>query len=163
MGALYHLQEREDRLQCLKEANRILKKTGIAVFAYIPRYASMLDGFLRGFINDPVFLEIMNTDIFTGRHNNPENKENYFTNAYFHSTEDIYNELIFSGYSDIRLYAVEGFGGLLNSKEYLEDNEKQKTLLHYLRLTEQNTEMMGISAHLLAVCKKQINGLNNEA
>ena len=156
MGALYHLQEKEDRLQCLKEVFRILKNGGTAVFAYICRYASMLDGFLRGFVNDPTFLKIMDDDILTGRHNNPENKEHYFTNAYFHSTEDIYNELINSKYCNIMLYAVEGFGGLIDNEEYLNDEEKRKKLLHYIKLTEQNREMIGISPHQLVICKKCI-------
>jgi ubiquinone/menaquinone biosynthesis C-methylase UbiE len=156
MGALYHLQEKEERLQCLKEVYRILKNGGTAVFAYICRYASMLDGFLRGFVNDPMFLKIMDDDILTGRHNNPKNKEHYFTNAYFHSTEDIYNELINTKYCDIMLYAVEGFGGLINNEEYLKDNEKRKKLLHYIKLTEQNMEMIGISPHQLVICKKYI-------
>jgi len=156
MGALYHLQEKEDRLQCLKEAYRILKNGGVAIFAYISRYASMLDGFLSGFINDQSFLSIMDMDILTGRHTNPDNKEYYFTNAFFHSTEDIYNELINTKYCDIMLYAVEGFGGLINNKEYLKDNEGRKKLLHYIKITEQNMEMIGISTHYLVVCKKHI-------
>ena len=45
MGALYHLQEREDRLLCLKEARRILK---IMVSLFLHRYTSMLDGFIQG-------------------------------------------------------------------------------------------------------------------
>ena len=154
MGALYHLQEKEDRLQCLKEVYRILKNGGIAIFAYICRYASMLDGFKNGFVNDPIFLKIMDTDILTGRHCNPENKEYYFTNAYFHTTEDIYSELLQAKFCNILLYAVEGFGGLIDYEKYLNDDDKQKKLLHYIRLTEQNMEMIGISDHKLVVCNK---------
>lgn len=156
MGALYHLQEKEDRLLCLKEAYRILKNGGTAIFAYISRYASMLDGFSNGFVDDQTFLNIMDVDIMTGRHNNPDNKEGYFTNAFFHSTGDIYSELINTQYCDIMLYAVEGFGGLISNNEYLKDNEKLEKLLHYIRVTEQNMEMIGISAHQLVVCKKHI-------
>ena len=154
MGALYHLQEKEDRILCLKEVYRILKNGGIAVFAYISRYASMIDGFLEGYINDPQFCKIMDEDIFSGRHNNPENKLDYFTNAYFHSTSDIYEELSYVNFRDITLYAVEGFGWLINTEEYMKNKEKQEKLLHYLRLTEQNMEMIGISPHQLAICRK---------
>ena len=154
MGALYHLQEKEDRLQCLKETHRILKNGGTAIFTYISRYASMLDGFKRGFINDPLFQKIMDTDILTGRHNNPENRENYFTNAYFHTTEDIYSELLQANFCNVLLYAVEGFGGLINCEEYLKDKDKLDKLMRYIRLTEQNMEMIGISDHILVVCRK---------
>jgi ubiquinone/menaquinone biosynthesis C-methylase UbiE len=154
MGALYHLQEQEDRLQCLKETFRILKNNGVAFFAYICRHASMLDGFLEGYIDDPIFCKIMDEDIQSGRHNNPDNKPGYFTNAYFHSTKDIFDELSIINFQDISLYAVEGFAGLMNIDEYMKNKEKLEKLLHYLRLTEQNMEMMGISLHQLAVCKK---------
>jgi len=154
MGALYHLQEREDRLQCLKEAHRILKKGGTAVFSYISRYASMIDGFRNGFVNDKIFCGIMDNDILTGCHNNPENKPGYFTNAYFHSTNDVYNELINANFYDILLYAVEGFGNMINNEEYITNNDKLQKLLHYIKITEQNMEMIGISDHWLAVCKK---------
>ena len=155
MGAMYHLQEKEDRLQCLNEVFRILKKGGLAVFAYICRHASMLDGFKRGFVNDPEFIKIMDTDISTGRHSNPGNREYYFTNAYFHTTEEIYAELLQANFCDVLLYAVEGFGGLIDNEEYLKDEAKLNRLLHYIRLTEQNMEMMGISDHKLAVCRKR--------
>jgi ubiquinone/menaquinone biosynthesis C-methylase UbiE len=157
MGALYHLQEKEDRLLSLREVYRILKNGGIAVFAYINRHASMLDGFIRGFINDPLFQKIVDEDIITGRHNNPEKNENYFTNAYFHTNEEIYSELLQTNYCNILLYAVEGFGWLINkitNEEYLKDNVKMEKLLHYIKLTEQNMEMIGISDHKLVICKK---------
>jgi len=156
MGALYHLQKKEDRMQCLKEAFRILKNGGIAIFAYISRFASMLDGFKNGYINDPQFCKIMDNDIHTGRHNNPETKTHYFTNAYFHSISDIYDELIYAKFSDIILYAVEGFGTLINDDNYMNDPEKLNKLLQYIKMTEQNMEMIGISGHQLAVCRKNL-------
>jgi len=90
MGALYHLQEREDRIKCQREVYRILKNNGIAVFAYCSRYASMLDGFKRRRADDPIYCEIMDEGMSTGKHKNPGNKHKYFTNAFFHSTNDIY-------------------------------------------------------------------------
>jgi ubiquinone/menaquinone biosynthesis C-methylase UbiE len=156
MGALYHLQEKDDRLQCLKEVYRILKNGGIGVFAYISRFAPMLDGFIKGLVVDPIYCNIMEDAIFTGKHNNPENKHNYFTNAYLHSTNEIYNELLFTKFNSIVHYAVEGFGGIINISEYLNDRNKLEKLLHFLRITEHNTEMLGISHHQLIICKKSL-------
>jgi ubiquinone/menaquinone biosynthesis C-methylase UbiE len=156
MGALYHLQEKEDRMQCLKEVHRILKKGGIAIFAYISRFASMIDGFKNGYINDPIFCDIMDKDILTGRHNNPENKLGYFTNAYFHSTNDVNNELINAKFCGIKLYAVEGFGSMINDEEYIGNCDKLQKLLHYIRITEQDMEMVGISGHWLVICNKNV-------
>jgi ubiquinone/menaquinone biosynthesis C-methylase UbiE len=156
MGALYHLQEKEDRLLCLKEVYRILKNGGTAVFSYISRYSAMLDGFISGFIFNSLDNSKMDLKILTGKHNNPENKPGNFTTAYLHTTNDIFEELLYEKFCDIVLYAVEGFGGLINKEKYLDNNDKLEKLLYYLRLTEQNSEMIGISFHQLAICKKNI-------
>jgi ubiquinone/menaquinone biosynthesis C-methylase UbiE len=154
MGALYHLQEKDDRIKCIKETYRILKQGGIVVFSYISRYGSILDGFTKGLINDPLYLEIMEKGYYTGIHKNIKNKTKYFTNAYFHSMKEIYDELLFSNYNNIIVYGVEGFSTLLNEKEYMSDERKLKMLLKYLKLFEQDIEMMGVSHHRLAICKK---------
>jgi ubiquinone/menaquinone biosynthesis C-methylase UbiE len=154
MGALYHLQERNDRLLCLKEAYRILKNGGAAVFSYISRYSAMLDGFVKGFIYNSSDAGQTDTLILTGRHYNPENKPGNFTTAYFHTTNEIYEELRYTKFCDIIHYAVEGFGGLINNDEIFNNKEKLEKLLYYLRLTEQNQEMIGISFHQLTICRK---------
>lgn len=156
MGALYHLQEINDRIQCLKEVYRILKKDGIAILSYISRFAAMLDGFTKGLIDDPLYCDIVNNDIFTGKHNNQDNKHKYFTNAYMHSTNEIYNELLATNFKNILHYAVEGFGSMINCNEYINDKDKLKKLLNYLRITEQNMELIGISHHQLVICGKNI-------
>jgi ubiquinone/menaquinone biosynthesis C-methylase UbiE len=153
MGALYHLQNRDDRIKCIKESYRILKKGGVAVFAYISRHATILDGFAKDLINDPLYVEIMENDYFTGIHENMGNTE-YFTNAYLHSTKEIYDELLYVNYNNIIVYGVEGFSTLLNQKDYLNDEKKLNCLLKYLELFEQDSEMLGISLHKLAICKK---------
>ena len=153
MGALYHLQEKEDRLICLKEAHRILKDNGTAVFSYISRHSAMLDGFVTGYI-DKLDNNITDMKILTGRHENPENQKGNFTTAYLHTTKDIYEELIYTKSSNIVLYAVEGFGSMIKKEEYINDNVKMEKLLYYLRQTEQNMEMIGISFHQLVICKK---------
>lgn len=39
LGALYHLADAEDRLQCVTECLRVLKNGGVFAFSYINRYA----------------------------------------------------------------------------------------------------------------------------
>jgi ubiquinone/menaquinone biosynthesis C-methylase UbiE len=153
MGALYHLQEKEDRLLCLKETHRILKNNGTGIFSYISRYAYLLDGFTKGFIHNQDN-DSIDKKILTGKYDNPENKKGRFTHAYSHTIQDIYEELLFAKFSDIILYAVQGFGSLINNEEYINDTGKMKKLMYYLRYTEQNMDMIGISSHQLAICKK---------
>jgi ubiquinone/menaquinone biosynthesis C-methylase UbiE len=153
MVALYHLQQKEDRILCLKEANRILKNNGTAIISYISRHSAMLDGFVKGYIFNSEYEEIDNI-IFTGKHFNPENKKGGFTTAYMHTTKDIFEELLQTNFTNILLYSVEGFGSIINTEEYINDPIKLEKLLYYLRQTEQNMEMIGISFHQLAICKK---------
>jgi ubiquinone/menaquinone biosynthesis C-methylase UbiE len=154
MGALYHLQEKDDRVLCLRETNRILKKGGIAIFTYISRFGSFMDGFKKDSIGDPIFQELLEQELFNGKHNNPNKIPGNFTSAYFHSTAEIKEELLLTKYKDIILYAVEGFTRLIDAEKYLADEEKLKILLKYLKLFEQDMETIGISDHKIVVCKK---------
>ena len=58
MGALYHLQEQQDRLACIKEAFRVLKPNRVGVFSFISRYASLIDGMRFSLVNDSEFVTI---------------------------------------------------------------------------------------------------------
>jgi len=154
MGALYHLQEKEDRIQCLKETNRILKNGGIAIFAYISRFAPLMESFQNGRIEDQKIQITVEQELYDGKHHNPEKNLVDFTTAYLHSTDEIYTELSQAKFKDIVLYAVEGFTRLVNKDIYLNDEQKLKTLLYNINLIEQNMELMGLSDHKLAICKK---------
>jgi ubiquinone/menaquinone biosynthesis C-methylase UbiE len=55
MGPLYHLTEREDRVRALSEAHRVLDQVGLLFVTGISRFASLLDGLCRNFVDDPVF------------------------------------------------------------------------------------------------------------
>ena len=154
MGALYHLQNSADRMQCLGECRRILKPGGRAVFAYISRYASLVDGYKYQFIDDPEFQRIVETDLRTGRHENPEGILHYFTTAFFHTPQLIVEEVRQGGFQDIRLFAVQGFASLVNTDDIMRDESKRELLLHHLRLLEETPELLGISSHILAVSTK---------
>src|SRR6266567_3309288 len=65
LGPLYHLIEREDRLQALREAARVLRPGGTLFTVAISRYASLLDGLFRGHLDDPTFVEIVRNDLAT--------------------------------------------------------------------------------------------------
>jgi ubiquinone/menaquinone biosynthesis C-methylase UbiE len=66
LGPLYHLTSREDRLQALREAYRIVRPGGVLAAAAISRFASTYDGLLRGFLEDPGFEEIVERDVREG-------------------------------------------------------------------------------------------------
>ena len=115
LGPLYHLTEREDRIQALSEARRIVRPSGLVAVAVIHRFASLLDGTRRGFLADPRFVEIVERDLLEGQHRNPENVDGWFTTAYFHLPREICEEVEAAGLTVERLVGVEGPGGWLEA------------------------------------------------
>jgi ubiquinone/menaquinone biosynthesis C-methylase UbiE len=111
LGPLYHLTERDERVQTLREARRVVRPGGLVAAAAICRFASVIDGTLRGYLADPRFVEIVKRDLREGQHRNPENVEGWFTTAYFHLPHEICEEVEDAGLTVERLVGVEGPGG----------------------------------------------------
>lgn len=156
MGPLYHLQDAAERLQALKEARRVLKPGGTLLGAAISRYASLLDGFWRGLIDDPGFRKILDQDLQNGRHENPGQHPEYFTSAYFHLREELLHECLRSGMEKPEVLAVEGFGWLIPSfLERWNDPDHRRQLLDYIRQTETDAGMVAISAHIIVAAQKK--------
>jgi 2-polyprenyl-3-methyl-5-hydroxy-6-metoxy-1,4-benzoquinol methylase len=68
LGPLYHLITRAARVQCLREAVRVVRPGGIVAAAAISRWAMLLDGVLRLRIGegDPAFPALLDQAIGTG-------------------------------------------------------------------------------------------------
>jgi ubiquinone/menaquinone biosynthesis C-methylase UbiE len=154
-GPLYHLQEKEDRIKAITEAKRVLKKNGILLAATITRYASLFDGFWQGFIDDPAFENIVKGDLEDGNHFNPVNHPMYFTDAHFHSQKEIEEEFNLAGFNNYEVKAVEGFGWLVpDFAKRWNDEASTKQMLVYIRQTENDPIMIGVSAHVMTIAKK---------
>lgn len=152
LGPLYHLVERQDRLQALAEARRILMPRGVLFTAAISRFASLIDGLARGFFRDSEFRKIVDTDLSQGVHRNPTNNSEYFTTAYFHRPEELAAELADVGFADTQILAVEGpawcTAGFV---EAWGDGAQRQSLLDFLATIEKEPSVQGASAHLIAV------------
>ncbi len=154
-GPLYHLQERNDRIKSISEAKRVLKKNGVLLAATISRHASLFDGFWQGFIEDPAFENILKQDLEDGNHFNPVNHPMYFTDAHFHTQKEINEEFIAAEFSDFNTIAIEGFGWLVpDFTKTWDDKEQRDKMIHYIRQTEQDPVMVGISAHVMTIASK---------
>ncbi len=154
-GPLYHLTERKGRIAALKEASRVTRREGIIFAAFISRFASLLDGLIRGFLDDPVFVSIVEQDLQDGQHRNPTKNPNYFTSAFFHHPKDITAEIEESGLILEKLLPVESLGGLLPRIETDWKNpQRQDRLLRFLRRVENEPSLLGISAHLMGIARK---------
>lgn len=155
LGPLYHLPERSERLQALREARRVCQQRGIIIAAAISRFASTLDGLRGGFLEDPAFAELAAGDRRDGQHRNPTRDPTYFTTAYFHRPEELAAECEAAGLVHEATLAVEGPGWLLPELDArLADERRRAVLLAALAALEAEPTLLGVSAHLLVVARR---------
>jgi SAM-dependent methyltransferase len=153
MGPMYHLSPAK-RLLAYKEVHRVLRNDGLAIFAYISRFAAIMDGYKKGMIADPVYIPLAEGDIRKGIHESP-NDERYFTLAYMHKPEEVEPEISTAGFSLQELIGVEGiFWTYPNLAEYMEDEIARERLLGHAQMIEHEPSIMGASAHFLAATRK---------
>jgi ubiquinone/menaquinone biosynthesis C-methylase UbiE len=155
MGPMYHLVEGGDRLTALKEAHRVLKKDGLLIVAAISKFASTLDGFVQGYMEDAKFVKIAERDLTDGQHRNPYDNLSYFTTAFFHHPGELKEEIEEAGFTHQNTFAVEGFGWMLQDfEDHWKNARRRERMLKFIRSIETEPSMIGMSAHLLAVARK---------
>jgi len=155
LGPLYHLQEKSDRIEALRQAYRILKPGGFVCAAAISRYASFLYLGSLNLLQDSYIGPIVEKDIRTGRHDNPQSDPRLFTTAYFHLPQELEQEVKEGGFSNVSVMSIEGPSWLFSSlQETVADQKSLDTLLYFLELIESDRNIMPATSHLMAVGKK---------
>ena len=125
------------------------------IAAAISRFASAIDGLRAGHATDPAFTKIVADDLLNGRHRNPMGNPAYFTTAYFHRPEELADECDAAGLVHEETLAVEGIAWLLpDLDEWLADDARKKVLLSTLAQLEAEPALIGASAHLLSVARR---------
>jgi SAM-dependent methyltransferase len=156
LGPLYHLIEREERLQALREASRVLIPGGCLFAAGISWFASALDGLSRDLFADETFRKIVTRDLADGIHRNDTGQLDYFTTAKFHRPEELRAEFVEAGLVDVEVLGIEGPGWLFpDFKERWKDPRRRHDLLMVARAFERESSVQGVSAHLLAAGRKK--------
>lgn len=155
LGPLYHLIERSDRVQALRECRRILKPRGVLFAAAISRFASLTDGLSRGFFQDIEFRKIIAQDLAGGQHRNPTSKLAYFTTARFHRPEELAAEVTEAGFDDLRILSIEGpvwSTGFF--REAWNDDAQRQSLMEFLSVIESEPSLLGATGHMMAVARR---------
>jgi len=150
-GPLYHLTDSNERIKAICEARRVLRAGGVLLAVAISRFASALDGIGRGLIRDPDFVRIVEQDLKTGQHRNETRSPDYFTTAFFHHPDELKRELIEGGFPGPRLCAIEG--PLWTAPESA-TTEQQEALMATMRKLEDETTLIGASAHIMGIATK---------
>ena len=165
MGPQYHLRDREERLQSLREAFRVLKEGGLLVAAGISKFSSMTWALsvygekkkqnLVEFIDDPVFFNMIKGEMITGDHIRPKEYPKFIAESYFTTSEEMKTEISEAGFKMEKAIAVEGCIWFTpHREEKWEDEASRERLLNIVRMTESEPEMMGMSPHFLVVARK---------
>jgi SAM-dependent methyltransferase len=155
LGPLYHLTDADDRVRALAEARRVLRPGGVLFAAGISRFASLLDGLVRGFVDDPRFVAILERDLESGQHRNATGDPNFFTTAFFHLPREFESEIVTAGFSIAEFAGIEGPGWIAaDFEDRWRDPIRRKQLLQLIRAVEHEPSLLALSPHLLAVGKR---------
>lgn len=151
-GPLYHLTAREDRLQALAEARRVLRPGGVLLAAAISRFASLFDGLKNMLIDDPHFVTIIEQDLLDGQHRNPLGTPGYFTTTFFHHPDELAEEIVSAGLALHGVLAIEGPGTALRDLDpWWHDGRRRELLLQFIARVEREPSLLGLSGHLMAI------------
>lgn len=155
LGPMYHLQERSDRIQALEEAHRLLKSGGLLMVATISKYASLLDGIIRGFSADPHYMDLVESAIEDGRHGHEQLEPQYFTTAFFHHPDEIQAEIEEANFDFKQTLPIEGPAAFIRDFDAVWDDEVQRErLLKITRKIEHDPYILGTSSHSMSIAYK---------
>jgi SAM-dependent methyltransferase len=150
LGPLYHLDRREDRLQALAEAKRVVRPGGPVFAAAISRWAARIDGVLR----QRLYETVPGAEPGLARLERTGRMPPLFPGSfcgYAHRPGQLRAELAASGLGVMDLVCVEGPAWLLaDLGERLADTEARRVVLETARALERVPELLGIGPHLLA-------------
>ena len=156
-GPLYHLQDRENRLQVLREAGRIVVPRGVVLAVAISRWAILLDGMIRLRLGegDPNFGAVVDAVVRTG-HLDPLHPGGF--SGYLHRPTELATEIADAGLHQVELVSIEGPGGYLadpDLKERWADPGARALVLDVARRLEAVPELSGFGSHLMVVARRK--------
>jgi ubiquinone/menaquinone biosynthesis C-methylase UbiE len=155
LGPLYHLQDPADRAAVWREAARVVVPGGAVIAMAISRFASLHDGLAQEYLFDPEFRAVVESDLATGRHENPDRRPGWFTTAYFHRPEELAAEAAAAGLDVVETVGVEGLAGWLGHlAPRLDDDADRELLLDAARRVEHEPSLLGLSPHLICAARR---------
>lgn len=155
LGPLYHLTALSDRSQALSEAARLLKEQGILFAAACSRYAGIIDEIVRGGMTDGDMVDRLMNSYRTGQYRNPDENYGQFTTAYFHTPEELRDEIVAVGFHVKTIVGLEGPYWLSQHQDrYLNDARLFERAMSMLEELGEKPSLLGMSGHLLVVAER---------
>jgi ubiquinone/menaquinone biosynthesis C-methylase UbiE len=155
LGPLYHLVQRTERIQALREAHRILRPGGTLIAQGISRYSAVIKVLTRGLLDDARMIYVADHTTRSGQHR-PEETQDFFTTAYFHHPSELRQELAQAGFEHLATLGVEGPARLCGREfaRHWRDPFTREWLLDLARSLESEPHLLGVSGHIMAVAIK---------
>lgn len=154
LGPMYHLRQRVDRIQALRETRRVTRPGGPIFIAAISRWAARLDGVLQERLYErfPDFLSLLPESESTG--NLPPVVTDGFL-GFTHRPDDLASEVAEAG---LRLDDLVGVEGLPLASDDMagraDDATAWAVVLDAARATERVPELLGLSPHMIATATR---------
>lgn len=151
MGPFYHLITESQREKCLRECLRVLKKGGLLLTAYIPRFyvfqcVAMSDS---NYLDSELAKQIVETGVL--KH---DDEKCFWTDTYYSSKnemEKIYKE---HNLEVVDHFAQDGIAPLLAEKVDSWDEKQYATWCDYHYSVCREESVLGASNHVIIVGKK---------
>lgn len=146
-GPLYHLEAREDRIQAIREAGRVLRDGGLLAVAVISRYLSLLEVGAAGRLSAEA-VEPLRRVILSGEYDGHVG----FVRSHWHTADDLRVELTEAGFGESRVLGVEGPAWPALDALGLESFElMHPSAIRAAQLVEDDPHLLHASAHLLGI------------
>lgn len=156
LGPLYHLERREDRLQALAEARRVVRPGGPVFAAAISRWAPRLSGQLAERL--PALQSEAGQDLVQGVERTGQLPPLYPGSfcGYCHRPGQLRDEIQAAGLDMVDLVSVEGLAfALADLDERMSDPAERQVVLGAAEAIERVPELLGLGPHLLATARRQ--------
>ena len=150
LGPLYHLLDRAERVDALRECARIVRPGGPVFAAAVSRWAPRIDGMLRErpYLEYPAALDLISDVDRTGML--PPLYDGAFT-AFLHRPEELREEMTEAGLPVADLVSVEGPAFILDDLDArMADPVDRSVALEVARAIERVPELIGFGPHLIA-------------
>jgi ubiquinone/menaquinone biosynthesis C-methylase UbiE len=156
LGPLYHLIDRADRRQALTEAYRVLKPGGLLAAAGINRFSSLFEHAAFAHLHKESMQKSIGGILASQVHDGKK----AFTAAYFHSGEQLRDEVATVGFEAAEVFGIEGPAWSMlaaaerNTDGDFRDGPLFESALTAARMAEPYPELLAASSHLLAVGRR---------
>lgn len=151
MGPFYHLIDKDKRENCLKECLRVLKKGGLLITAYIPRYyifqyIAMQNDY---FLDSELAQQLITTGVL--RH---DDEKCFWTDTYYSSADEMEQLYKDNMLTVIDHFAQDGLTPQFSEKVDKWNSEQFKIWCDYHYSVCREKSLLGASNHVVIIGKK---------